>query len=156
MRLDSIFAGLVGAYIAFTPISAAQSVEDQLAQIEKTATEQAQKNGATLTKVFEKKWYLGGDEGVDIDLNELEDFENYLVVGVCDIDCSALGLTVKSASITNPSEIEIDAQDISGTDLPAIEFFMVPMVREYTLNVSMMACTTTICEYAVDIYRLDR
>ena len=137
-------------------VANAQSVEDQLSNIESQVSEQASQKGVSLVKVFNRKWYLGAGDEVDIDLEELDGFQNYLVIGVCDIDCSGLGLTIESAVLTAPDEIEIEAQDISGTDMPMLEFFMVPLVSRYNLNVSMLECTTTICEYGIDIYRLDK
>lgn len=135
--------------------ASAQSVDAQLRTIERQAAEQARQTGVSAVKVLSDQRLVMRGSDTRIELEELEGFKNYLIVGVCDEKCNGLGLTVESVSITSPKDVEIEAQDISGTDMPVLELFIVPLTTTYTLNVSMLSCETLLCEYGVDIYKLD-
>lgn len=66
------------------------------------------------------------------------------LVGVCDNDCSDVDLRIYDANGTLLDE------DILEDDLPIVE---IPGPGQYTAEVAMPGCTTSICYYAAGLYR---
>lgn len=70
----------------------------------------------------------------------------YLLVGVCDGDCSDMDLRLSS-----PGGNTI-AQDVANDDTPVLQF-TAPTTGEYNVRVMMARCSANPCYYGVSLYR---
>jgi len=70
----------------------------------------------------------------------------YLISGVCDNDCTSLGLVLATAA---KNEV---AADRSSENFPILQF--TPQVTmQYRVSIAMMACQMNPCWYGVAVYR---
>ena len=72
---------------------------------------------------------------------------NYLIVGVCDGDCSDLDLRIFSSDSTTP--VAVDTED---DDAPILNF-TAPKSGRYMLAVDMAECTASICYYGYRVFK---
>lgn len=88
----------------------------------------------------------GLDQGEDEEFElELEGGMSYIIVGVCDGDCSDMDFTLTTA------RGEAVAEDHQTDDVPMV---MVEVERgqTYTLKVEMAACSVAPCAFGVGVY----
>ena len=87
---------------------------------------------------------------LDDDANEslnipLDAGTKYVIVGVCDQDCSDIDLKV-----TDPSGTEV-ASDLETNDKPTLQF-TAGAAGSYRVKVTMVACTANPCRYGVGVW----
>lgn len=150
------FLALLTCMIAL-PLSGmtyAQSVEEKLATYEQKLMKLAADKGYKFTKITRKERSLG-EGGKDIKkLDDLEMVSTYFVIGACDEDCSGLGLSIQQSVLLDGTSQTV-VENMTGTDMPIVEFLHNPF-GDYTLEISMLSCSTLICGYGVDIYKTDK
>lgn len=132
----------------------AQSVDEKLANIEQNLMKIADEKGFKLTKITRKERALG--EGGE-ELKKLDDLPialTYLAIGACDNDCSGLGLSIEQSVLLDGTSQTV-VEDMSGKTAPSVEFFLNPF-GDFKLKISMLSCSTLICDYGVDIYQVDK
>jgi hypothetical protein len=87
---------------------------------------------------------LNDDHSEDVGLT-LNAGRQYLLVGVCDADCSDMDLR-----LTSPGG-SVVAQDVETDDTPVLQF-TAPASGSYRVRVMMATCTTNPCYYGVALY----
>lgn len=156
MKLIRTLSTAIGFCLSALLVAApatAFDVEEKLEIESQKLQKYAAEKGFILTKVMSRDRSLGEGGADNIKLDELSSIANYIAIGVCDSDCSGLGLTInKKVGIDDPTTL---TEDIDGGETPIIEFFVSPF-SEHTMTVSMMSCSTLICGYGVDIYRTQK
>ena len=150
--LSTAFGFCLSALLIAAPATAFD-VEEKLEIKSQKLQKYAAEKGFILTKVMSRDRSLGEGGSDTIKLDDLSSIANYIAIGVCDSDCSGLGLSVqRTVGIEEP---EVLTEDVDGAETPIIEFFVAPF-NEHTMTVSMMSCSTLICGYGVDIYRTQK
>jgi len=87
---------------------------------------------------------LNDDRAEDVGLT-LNAGRQYLLVGVCDADCSDMDLRLSSPAGN------LVAQDVATDDTPILQF-TAPATGNYRVRVIMATCTTNPCYYGVALY----
>ncbi len=151
LKRGSLFAAFTAIFLS--GVSVAQSVEDKLATYEQNLMKIADEKGFKLTKITRKERALGegGEEFKKLD--DLPIALTYLAIGACDDDCSGLGLSIEQSVFLDDSSKTV-VEDMSGKTAPSVEFFLNPF-GDFALKISMLSCSTLICDYGVDIYQVD-
>lgn len=139
LLLLSAFALLAGV-IAPNPVAAQDDeyIDQVIAQLE-AATETLREAG------YEALVW----EGSALEPSTAEEFtvtlaagSTYVIVGVCDSDCSDLDISLLDG------DGDLVVQDTETDDAPVIEF-TVTRGGEFTLNVNMFECSAGICYYGL-------
>ena len=136
--------------LALTPAGYAQNsyrsiLEEQLTAVGNTVAENGYRpdSRAFKTDMIVGILPAGGDVGLEIDL---EFGVDYMIVGVCDADCSDLDLTLSDIAGNElfKDELEDDAPILS---------FTAPAGGAHSLWVSMYACSVDPCSFGYKVYR---
>jgi hypothetical protein len=141
-------AVMVIALFALTPVAL---VHAQGNRWERQVREQLQRAAMTLQDrragppQLTRTGPLNAEESVSFTVT-LRSGVSYEIVGVCDNDCTSLGLTL--ATMSN-NDI---AADHSSENFPVIHFTPTATM-EYRLKVVMEACRMSPCWYGVGVYR---
>lgn len=147
MRWLRVVATLAGTFTLCTPVRARaqgnrweRQVSDQL-QRAVAALHGKGAARAELTRIGP----LNSEESESVPVT-LQAGVAYFMSGVCDNDCSGLGLVVATAA---GNEV---AADRSSENFPVLQF--TPQVTmQYRVRVAMMACQMNPCWYGVAVYR---
>lgn len=83
--------------------------------------------------------------GTDVYPLQLNAGRDYVFVGVCDADCSDLDLILRDA------RGNVLAQDVLVDDTPVVRY-RARTTQQAQLNVTMAACSTSICYYQVGTF----
>jgi hypothetical protein len=87
--------------------------------------------------------YAGNSVGLEVDL----DFGvEYMIVGVCDADCSDLDLSLTEL------QSNVLFEDLLDDDAPIFEFTS-PSSGVFFLDVDMYECSVEPCSFAYQVYR---
>lgn len=126
-------------------------VDRQLAEVNRRILEKANDEGREVTQILEHKSMLMTDAEDVIELEDVNGFERYVIVGVCDQDCDAMGLKLvsKFASV-DPDLVE---ETTERTDVPTIEFKARPL-SDHEVTVSMNECSNEPCFYGLAVYEV--
>ena len=127
-------------------------VDRQLTEVNRRVLEKAKDEGREITQILEhKSMLMTGAEDV-IELEDVNGFERYALIAVCDQDCDAMGLKVESrfASVDDP---DIVGEATERTDMPTIEFKARPL-SDHHVTVSMIECSSEPCFYGLAVYEV--
>ena len=141
MKIAKI-ALMAGAALLFASPAAAQDAWMTQVNAQLTAVLEAL-DGEGLTPATEPvggALAAGAGEDIELELSA----GSYVIVGVCDTDCSDLDLVLSSA------DGEVDS-DVATDDVPVVT---VELTRATTLNlhVVMAACSSAPCRYGVGVF----
>ena len=141
MRLPVIALAAVGAVLAFAAPAAAQPgvVTTQL----DSAASLMRNEGFTKQDEFVTGNLRQGEDS-EFEL-QLEGGKNYIIVGVCDGDCTDLDM-----SLTTASGQDVDS-DFEEDDVPMVTV-EVPQGATYNLMVRMAACSVEPCGFGVGVF----
>jgi len=138
-------AALLGL-IASTPVMAQQTGETLLRTLLDTAESTYASNDFDLRQQAELRFSLDEDD-TDSETVRLDRGQRYLVIGVCDEDCSDFDLTVWAPDGSTVG------QDILEDDAPIVDF-RTETSGAYTIVGSMPACSIEPCLAGVRIYHV--
>ena len=82
-------------------------------------------------------------------LTDLEPNTGYLIVGVCDGDCSDIDMQIE-----NDDGDKLDT-DIEDDDAPVLEFRTDASSDHYKLDLDMVTCSAEVCFYGIGVFKTD-
>ncbi|CAN0601106.1 unnamed protein product [Ectocarpus sp. 12 AP-2014] len=82
-------------------------------------------------------------------LTDLEPNTEYLIVGVCDGDCSDIDLQIED------DDGDTVGADVEDDDSPVLEFRTSAKSDHYKLTLDMVTCSAEVCFYGIDVFDTD-
>jgi hypothetical protein len=139
-----IFLFLILWLGASTPLLRAQTSTDQVWNQLVSQSSIAQNDG------YKRLNYMLGymNTGTVTNVNwpvDMEKGRSYLIVGVCDNDCTDVDLVLQD---TNRAEV---ASDVLDDDIPVIDFTP-STAATYWIETSMVACSVEPCGYGIAVF----
>lgn len=141
---------VVSALLGVTLIASTAHAQDQWERVVRNQLEQAgrisQDRGFRMDHdIFQGR--LDDDATTDLTVN-LDGGKSYVIVGVCDQDCTDVDLTIYNS---NGDEVDSDLQ----TDDKPVLTFSAQRDGRYRIKVSMVRCSANPCRYGVGIWSKD-
>ena len=138
---------VVSALLGVALVSSVAQAQDRYEQVVRDQLRQAGRISEDRGFVMSHDTYIGRlDDDANTNVNvTLDGGKDYVIVGVCDQDCTDVDLT-----IYNSDGDEIDS-DLQTDDKPVLTFSTSRSGR-YRIKVSMVRCSANPCRYGVGIW----
>lgn len=145
MKISTI-ALLAGAGLLFATPAAAQQdawLRQVNAQLEAVADALSEEGLSTAAEPASGALDEGEAEELELELSA----GTYLIIGVCDADCSDLDLVLSDGGDEIDSDMEMDDTPVVTVELDG--------PASLTLRVNMATCSSEPCRYGVGVFRVD-
>jgi hypothetical protein len=143
MKLALVALAAACALLAVAAPAAAQSGDPAIRMQLDSAVALMATEGYTLQGAFRTGDL--GEGAAEMIRMELRGGQSYIIVGVCDVDCTDLDFRLADPAGT------IVGSDFEPDDVPMVSI-EVPRTGDYGLTVSMAACSIEPCGYGVAVF----